>query len=175
MQISMHSPSLDDKIARELELPAKKLTELRVFHWEANFPEIFEEGGFDIVIGNPPYVRSERIDKKLKKILKKLYSCYHGRADLYVYFFERGLDLLKKDGILAYVTSDKYTRADYGRRLRKWILENFRIRKYIDMKALQVFKGVTINPSAIIIEKRKEENNEIEVIRLLQDIPENAG
>ena len=73
------------------------------------------EDGFDVVIGNPPYVRQEKI-KALKPALKKQYRCYTGVADLYVYFIEGGYNWLREDGVLCYICSNKYFRAGYGKK-----------------------------------------------------------
>ena len=93
------------------------------FKWEEEFPEIFVEGGFDVVIGNPPYVRQEKI-KDIKPYLKNNYETYTGVADLYIYFFERGLKLLKEGGMFSFICSNKFTKANYGNNLRNYILKN---------------------------------------------------
>jgi type I restriction-modification system DNA methylase subunit len=76
----------------------------RAFNWEAAFPDIFVAGGFDVVIGNPPYVRSNVLPDRVKIYLQDNYATSHGSADLYVYFYEQGLNLLKPGGI----TGDTY-------------------------------------------------------------------
>jgi type I restriction-modification system DNA methylase subunit len=83
-----------------------------IFDWSVEFAEVFEDGGFDVVLANPPYVRQEEITE-LKPALKKIYSTYAGTADLYVYFYERGWQLLKTGGALAYITQNKFFRAAY--------------------------------------------------------------
>ena len=79
--------------------------------------------GFDIVIGNPPYVRQEKI-KPLKPTLKKRYACYTGAADLYVYFYERGLQLLSPSGIHTFICSNSWLDVNYGAPLQKYLLGN---------------------------------------------------
>ena len=79
--------------------------------------------GFDVVIGNPPYVRQEKI-KELKPTLKKHYTCYTGAADLYVYFYERGLQLLSPSGIHTFICSNSWLDVNYGAPLQKYLLEN---------------------------------------------------
>ena len=88
--------------------------------------------GFDVVIGNPPYVRQEKI-KHLKSILKKLYTCYIGTADLYVYFYERGFQLLKYDGYLCFITSNKWMRTGYGKKLRNYFILHTQPIQLLDM------------------------------------------
>ncbi len=92
------------------------------FHWELEFPNIFfdsqgqslgERAGFDVVIGNPPYVRQEQLGPD-KPFYQEHYEVYHGVADLFVYFFAQGLRLLRKDGRLAYISSNSWLRANYA-------------------------------------------------------------
>jgi hypothetical protein len=109
--------------------------------------------GFDIVIGNPPYVRHELI-KPLKPTLKEQYkSCYTGTSDLYVYFFERSVNLLNPKGVLTFITSNKYFRSDYGRKLREFLGTRTRIRQLIDFGDAPVFAAISY-PSIIIAQKR---------------------
>jgi hypothetical protein len=82
----------------------------RAFGWRAAFPAVFAQGGFDVVIGNPPYVRQEALGP-LKPYLARRYASYHGVADLYVYFYERGLELLAPRGTLSYIVTNKWLRA----------------------------------------------------------------
>ncbi len=152
---------LELQINKNLKNYFTSLEEIKPFNYELEFPEVFynEKGelrkdpGFDVVIGNPPYLRYQRL-KHLRQYLKSQYKCYHGAADLYVYFMERGLRLLKKNGFFSYITSNKYTRANYGQKLRKWIWQNFRIVKYTDYSGEKIFKNATVDPAVIIIRKK---------------------
>ena len=110
-----------------------------------------EKQGFDVVIGNPPYVRQEKI-KELKPILKNQYVSYSGVADLYVYFYERGLQLLKTGGILTYISSNKYFRSGYGKKLRKFLGTNALILQLIDFGDAPVFTSIAY-PSIIVLKK----------------------
>ena len=113
--------------------------------------------GFDIVIGNPPYVRQEKI-KDLKPLLKKSYQCFTGVADLYVYFYERSIRLLKPEGIFAFITSNKWYRANYGEKLREWMNRNTRILSIIDFGDADVFTAIAY-PTILIAKRRKAEIN----------------
>ena len=96
---------------------------------------------FDIVIGNPPYVRQELI-RPIKPILKKLYpEVYTSTADLYVYFYKRGIELLRVGGVLTYISSNKFFRAAYGNRLRTFFTNNLCIQEILDFGSVQVFKA----------------------------------
>jgi adenine-specific DNA-methyltransferase len=111
------------------------------------------EDGFDIVIGNPPYVRQEQI-KDIKPQLKPFYECYTGVADLYVYFFERALQLLKPGGVLTYICSNKYFRANYGEKLRNLLSQKTRIQTLIDFGDAPVFTAIAY-PSIIVTQQSR--------------------
>ena len=111
------------------------------FVWQVEFPEVFQEGGFDIVIGNPPYVRQELI-RPIKPTLKRLFpEVYAGTADLYVYFYKRGTELLRVAGVLTYISSNKFMRAAYGEKLRVFFTDKACLKKLVDFGSVQVFKA----------------------------------
>jgi hypothetical protein len=109
------------------------------------------KGGFDVVIGNPPYVRQEMLGE-FKDYFQKHYEVYHGVADLYAYFIERGVSLLKNGGIFSYIVANKWMRANYGEPLRHW-LKKQRIEEIIDFGDLPVFEKATTYPCIIRIRK----------------------
>lgn len=120
--------------------------------------------GFDIVIGNPPYVRQEKITDQ-KAALQKVYGqkdrkgqplgSYAGTADLFVYFIERGMRLLKPGGAFSYITSNKWYRAKYGENLRHWMNVNARLHTLIDFGDANVFDAIAY-PTIILAERRSE-------------------
>ena len=122
------------------------------FTWETAFPGVVAEGGFDVVLGNPPYVRMEFL-KTLKPYLEKRYEVVSDRADLYCYFYERGLRLLKPGGRLGYISSNTFFKTGSGRPLREYLLREATIESVVDFGDLQVFDGVTTYP-AILTMKR---------------------
>lgn len=96
------------------------------FLWKLEFAKVFKEnGGFDIVIGNPPYVRYEKF-KEQKELYQRNYKCFAPSVDLYILFFELGYNLLKKDGNLVFITSNKWLKTKYGKEFRKFILEKIK-------------------------------------------------
>ena len=122
------------------------------FTWETAFPEVFAAGGFDVVLGNPPYVRMEFL-KTLKPYLEKRYEVVSDRADLYCYFYERGLRLLKPGGRLGYISSNTFFKTGSGKPLREYLLKEATIESVVDFGDLQIFEGVTTYP-AILTMKR---------------------
>ena len=136
----------------------------KAFKWEERFKEIMREGGFDIVIGNPPYVRQEELSE-IKPYLEANYETYQGTADLFVYFFEKELKILKEDGYFGMIVSNKWLRAGYGKNLRKFLAE-FWIEELIDFGDLKVFADATIYPCIIIIKKIKKHNPKIRICKM---------
>jgi len=127
------------------------------------------EEGFDIVIGNPPYVRQERI-KELKPILKEQgYKTFVSTADIYVYFYEKGYNLLKTDGILCFISSNKWMRAKYGEPLRKFLKENTQVLKLIDFSGYRVF-AQTVDTCIVLFKKKPEEENTITFAVINSDV-----
>ena len=127
-------------VLRKIGIPAEDAE--KIAHWnpydQTSRADWFDpgrmfgvKGGLDIVIGNPPYVRQEKI-KELKPSLKDQYDCYTGTADLYVYFYERGFQLLRDNGILTYISSNKYFRTAYGKKLRDFLARQSTVSQLID-------------------------------------------
>ncbi len=118
--------------------------------------------GFDVVIGNPPYVRQEKI-KELKPTLKDQYDCYTGTADLYVYFYERGFQMLRGDGVLTYISSNKYFRSAYGKKLRDFLARQATLSQLIDFGDAPVFTSIAY-PSIITASKTLAQGNHLRAL-----------
>lgn len=143
------------------------------FSWQTAFPQIFAEGGFDVVLGNPPYVRQE-LFSDIKPWLEKNYSVYNGVLDLYGYFFELGTRLLKENGKMGYISSSTFFKTSSGKKLREYLRSNSSISKLVDFNDLQIFEGVTTYPAIIILENKKPmTESSIEALVLVKSIPEN--
>jgi hypothetical protein len=132
-------------------LKQEAIDRINPFDWEKEFPEIFQRGGFSVVIGNPPYVRQEGLGE-FKGYFQKHYKVYQGTADLYSYFIERGISLLQEGGIFSYIVANKWIRANYGLPLRAWLKKQC-IEEIIDFGDLQIFQGATTYPCIIRITK----------------------
>ncbi|HEY8596261.1 MAG TPA: DNA methyltransferase [Devosiaceae bacterium] len=122
------------------------------FTWESAFPHVFAEGGFDVVLGNPPYVRMELL-KALKPYLEKRYEVVSDRADLYCYFFERGLRLLKPGGRLGFISSNTFFKTGSGKPLRDYLRREATIEGVVDFGDLQIFEGVTTYPVILTMKR----------------------
>ena len=128
------------------------------FSWELEFPETLRYGGFNIIIGNPPYVRQEKL-KKFKPILAEKFETFISTADLYVYFIELSIRLLKQEGYLANIISNKFLKARYGRKLRNYILKNCKILEFRDEFEKDVFETASVDPCIIILTRDFDNKN----------------
>jgi adenine-specific DNA-methyltransferase len=130
------------------------------FEWRFEFPEVLDsEGkflGFDVVIGNPPYVRQEELSE-IKDFLSNRFEVFSSTADLLVYFIEKGLSLLKEKGDFNFIVANKFMRAGFGKPLRKWI-QQFQLKTLIDFGDLPVFDEATTYPLIISIKKQSPFN-----------------
>lgn len=178
---NMFEFSFDEKVARKefknlLELYERifELEKSHPFEWRFEFPEILDDDGnfkgFDLIIGNPPYIRQEEL-KELKPHLAKNYKVYKGTSDIYTYFYELGFNVLKdRGGVLSYITSNKYTRAGYGEALREFLLKNVKFLEYTDLNGIKVFDSATVDTSILCFEKSKSKDNKFKYLALSNEI-----
>ncbi|MHC1767155.1 MAG: DNA methyltransferase [Verrucomicrobiia bacterium] len=111
---------------------------LNPMDYEQRFPEIMKRGGFDAIVGNPPYVRQESLSN-IKGYLESHYQSFDGIADLYAYFMEKSLNLLKPEGLFSYIVSSSFLRAMYGEPLRRHLKSVGTVLKLVDFGGLAVF------------------------------------
>ena len=138
------------------------------FLWKLHFADVFEQkGGFDIVIGNPPYIRHRDLPKKFKDELCANYDVGNTTADIYCYFYELGYNLLAKYGTLTYITSNKWMRSKYGDKLRLLLKNKTKIEVLIDLGGGQ-FETATVDTNIIVT--RKEPHNNIHYLKYGQRI-----
>ena len=133
----------------------REIKRINPFDWDTEFADIIKAGGFDAVIGNPPYVRQEGL-KEQKKYLESHYTVYQGTADLYAYFFEKGLSLLRPKGLFSFIVANKWMRANYGKPLRRYLLTK-QIEEIIDFGDFPVFKTAIAYPCIIRVSNEKTE------------------
>ena len=109
--------------------------------------------GFDVVIGNPPYISHDKISKQLKTQIKNHYESYQPFADVYCYFIEKALELQSKRGILGLITSNSYLRAEYGAPIRKLLLNKNVLLRILKIEDSQVFESAIVNVAIIVSRK----------------------
>jgi Eco57I restriction-modification methylase/TaqI-like C-terminal specificity domain len=124
----------------------------RPFSWDEEFPSVFAEGGFDVVIGNPPYIRQEWL-APIKVYLQRNYVVFDSVADLYVYFYELGLKLLKPGGILSYIVANKWLKAGYGSALRHFFSMQSVFELILDFGHAPIFEEADTFPCIIVVRK----------------------
>jgi predicted type IV restriction endonuclease len=131
-----------------LFLDEEEAYRINMFDWEAEFAAAIKAGGFDAVIGNPPYIRiqglKEWAPREVEFYKERYASASRGNYDIYVVFVEKGLDLLAKDGLLGFIVPNKFFNAQYGEPIRCLVAENKRaLRQLVHFGANQVFSGAT--------------------------------
>ncbi len=145
--------SLDHTIREGNSVISDLAVHPKAFDWQGAFPEVFAQGGFDVVVGNPPYIRQELLTP-YKPWLEAHYEVFHGMADLYVYFYELGVRMLKPGGLLSFVVTNKWMKAGYGEPLRRFFSEKAWVKSVVDLgHAKQIFEEVDVFPSIIVVEK----------------------
>ncbi|MGY6530395.1 MAG: class I SAM-dependent DNA methyltransferase [Cyanobacterium sp.] len=144
----------------QLEIDDKKHNRIyrNAFEWRFEFPEVLNDNGdfigFDIIIGNPPYIRQEEFSP-LKPLLKQRYQIYNSIADLLTYFVELAYNLLCHDGMFQFIISNKFTRANYGKEMRSFLLANTTLTHFIDFSGLSVFDEATVDAAILGYQKNK--------------------
>jgi hypothetical protein len=123
------------------------------FDWVVDFAEVFVNGGFDVLLANPPYVRQELITEIKPRLAKIHPSVYDGRADLYCYFYARAIEVMKLGGMLTFISSNKWFRSKYGAKLRTLIAEEMRVSSITDFGELPVFENAATFPMIFIAQK----------------------
>jgi predicted type IV restriction endonuclease len=132
---------------RQTEFDEEETYRINAFDWHAEFPHIMQSGGFDAVIGNPPYIRIHNLveyyPQEVRHYQEKYDSCRFGKVDIYCAFIERGYRLLRSGGILGFIVPNKFVQADYGVGLRNLISTNLAMQEFVDFGAAQVFGNAT--------------------------------
>jgi hypothetical protein len=138
-------------VSDDIELDDMLYDLFKPFNWASEFSEIMDGGGFDAVIGNPPYVRQESLGN-IKPYLTTHYQVYQGTADLYVYFIEQSHRLLRPRGLFGIIVSNKWMRAKYGMALRHFFSERTTLLEIIDFGELPVFQNASTFPAIVLTE-----------------------
>jgi hypothetical protein len=164
--------SLDANVVAGDSIVADGAFTPRPFDWRARFPQVFDKGGFDAVIGNPPYVRMEFI-KPFKPWLAENYVVAADRTDLYAYFFERGVGLLRAQGRLGFITSSTYFRTGSGEKLRGFLTDGVQIESVVDFGDLQLFDDVTTYTAILTLKKGGDgHDGDLAFLKVEDDVPD---
>jgi len=128
------------------------------FEWRFEFPEVLDEDGqfqgFDLLIGNPPYLNFKMYSAAEREVFKSDFKeIFDGKADIYYYFFLQGLRAVKSNGIISYITSRYWLEAEFAEKLRKSLANTFSIKEIIDFKNVTIFDGIGIKTSIATFQK----------------------
>ena len=161
--------------SRELAMWVHGRTRIEGFDWTVNFSTAFmprpapvaldgatvpgpaanAPGGFDIVVANPPYLRMELFKEKKATLRRNFPEVHADRADLYVYFYARAVELLAPGGMLVFISPNKWLRAGYGGKLRSHLGEQLTVQSITDFGDLPVFESATAYPMVFVARKEK--------------------
>ncbi|GAH52199.1 unnamed protein product, partial [marine sediment metagenome] len=137
----------------------------KAFNWQKEFPEISAKGGFDVVIGNPPYVRAELLGE-YRDFFKQHFNVFNSASDLFAYFYELGSNLINEKGVMGYI-SNTFDKTTAGKILREYLTTQVTFEKYIDFTEVQIFEGATTYPVIITLNRNKPgESNQFNYIKI---------
>ena len=160
------------KLENEKENILSNVIYKNAFEWRFEFPEVLNDKGefegFDVVIGNPPYIQLQSMGKDADALETEEYKTFARTGDIYSLFYEKGNDILNDEGILAFITSNKWMRADYGLNTRKYIVENTNPLLLIDFGMVLVFDNATVLSNILLFQKDAN-INKLEAIRIPND------
>lgn len=174
---SRYRPDLNEKVlidyqeAGASDAMIEDIEDLRPFHWVLEFAQVYAVGGFDIVVGNPPYVRIYRgvLDEMNVEYWRNRFKSAHMKFDLYVLFMELSIDLARPGGMVSLIVPHKFTSTPYGEPLRKKILEETEICTILDVRDEQVFHGVSVANVVPVLRKGDRKRDEFPVLKRGED------
>lgn len=135
------------------------------FLWKLEFEQVFKNGGFDIVIANPPYVQLQENEGKLAKELEPQgFATFTRQGDIYCLFYEQAINLLKDNGVFSFITSNKWMRAGYGELLRGFLAKHSNPLLLVNFGGVKIFESATVDVNVLIASKNKNEGNTKTVI-----------
>ncbi|MFN7910661.1 MAG: Eco57I restriction-modification methylase domain-containing protein [Bacteroidota bacterium] len=154
-KVHLFEEKINKYLNQDLKSYFKNVDAIKPFNYEVAFCEVMKSGGFDCIVGNPPYINIKNQDPQQKDYIRYNYS-FSSSADLYVAFIEKGMNILRKDGRLCLIVPNKFFGADYGKPIRKYLQDgNVQIVKILDLKDEKVFATAMISTIVIDIKKTK--------------------
>lgn len=145
------------KLTQEVDEVKSNAIYKNAFEWRFEFPEILSDDGnflgFDVIVGNPPYIQLQSMGKDSLVLENANYKTYIKGGDIYSLFYEKGNELLKQNGVLAYITSNKWMRTEYGLNTRKYLVEHTNPLLLIDFGMVLVFDNAMVLSNVLIFQK----------------------
>jgi predicted type IV restriction endonuclease len=154
-----------DYFTGKLIADPEEMKRVNPFDWSQGFPDAIKAGGFDCVIGNPPYVRQESLSN-IKEYLKQNYEAFDGVADLYAYFMEQGVKLLRDGGLFSIIVSSSFLRATYGEPLRRTLKRHGAVLRIVDFGGLAVFANAKDTYVCIPLLQKGAKQDRVEVAKV---------
>jgi type I restriction-modification system DNA methylase subunit/predicted type IV restriction endonuclease len=154
-----------DFFNNQLTLFTEHIKKINSFDWEEDFPEIFREGGFDVVIGNPPYIQSRegQLSEAEKEYYYKKYSTTEYQINTYGLFLECGAKLLKKRGLLGFIIPNYWLSTKYDKKLRKHLFQQNRVTELVNI--YKVFESATVDTLILLLTKEKSTGSRATAIK----------
>ncbi|MEK7073132.1 MAG: N-6 DNA methylase [Patescibacteria group bacterium] len=152
-----------DYFSGQLSPDPEEMTRINAFDWVMEFSDVFERGGFDVVIGNPPYVRPHNLTSEVKKALWKSYKTFIAKSDLYSVFMERAISLTRPDGLTSFIVPKTWTSLQSFSEIRKYVLDNTNVRKLTQLPK-RVFDDATVETCIFQFERAVSPTSENEIV-----------
>lgn len=144
----------------QLDVGIKESNPVAVFPWKLKFKTVFQNGGFDAIVGNPPYVRIQTTNANAINYFSGSYTSATGNYDLYCLFVEKGFELLKENGRFGYILPHRFFKTEYGTGLRKYISEHSCVAEIVDFDGFMIFATASINTCLLLMEKSNDSSSE---------------
>ena len=166
----------EKELAKQIEILNKKIATLQIevedieknpiyahaFEWRFEFPELLNDDGdfvgFDVVIGNPPYIQLQKDGGALANQLEGMhYATFERSGDIYSLFYEKGNQILINNGLLAFITSNKWMRAGYGEKTRQYFADKTNPKLLIDFAGAKIFESATVDTNIMLFQKQENQ------------------
>lgn len=154
--------------ARKKLLDFEKTDERPYFLWHLFFMDVFEEGGFDVMIGNPPYIQLQKMGKDTDILQDENFETFKRTGDIYTLFYEKGISLLKNKGALSYITSNTWMRTKFGEGLRDYFVKKSNPLKLLNFEDTKIFPSATVEVN-IMLTKREDWQNNLQAVAIKGD------
>lgn len=169
-EIAKRKHQLEQKSqARQNLLKFEETDERPYFLWHLYFMDVFEKGGFDVMIGNPPYIQLQKIKEEADILANAGFDTFTRTGDIYCLFYEKGVEYIKEKGILSYITSNSWMQAKYGKALRKFFEENTNPLRLLNFENTLIFKSATVETNILVLKKNPFERR-LRAVAVLDDL-----
>jgi hypothetical protein len=158
--------SLDHTIRVGNSVVSDAAVHRKAFDWHTEFPEVFAKGGFDVVVANPPYIRQEWL-APYKPHWQQVFRTYHGVADIFTYFYECGVNVLRPGGRLGFITSGSWVRGNFGAPLREFLASRAAIESLVDFGEYQPFEDAEMIRPTITIARKDKPGGDLRLFKWL--------